>query len=187
MYPFCSDLQAKKLNILNQWINDDVPEKFALWRVGHDFLHLAGELLQRERLGEEVDVARDLHALAQTVLGVARYEDHLHVGPLVADVADQFRVIGLNLKVAILPFARKPLFPDDVKPGPIGEYLEVIDIDPASGSVYSPVDLNHPYLMARDGSPPSEGNPQFHQQMVYAVCSLVYAAFRRALGRDLVW
>ncbi|HET7435326.1 MAG TPA: hypothetical protein VFN10_11520 [Thermoanaerobaculia bacterium] len=26
------------------------------------------------------------------------------------DVADQFRVIGLNLKIAILPFARKPLF-----------------------------------------------------------------------------
>jgi two-component system NtrC family sensor kinase len=26
------------------------------------------------------------------------------------DVADQFRVVGLNLKIAILPFARKPLF-----------------------------------------------------------------------------
>jgi len=28
------------------------------------------------------------------------------------DVADQFRVVGLNLKIAILPFARKPLFRD---------------------------------------------------------------------------
>jgi len=28
------------------------------------------------------------------------------------EVADQFRVIGLNLKIAILPFARKPVFRD---------------------------------------------------------------------------
>lgn len=28
------------------------------------------------------------------------------------DVADQFRVVGLNLKIALLPFARKPLFRD---------------------------------------------------------------------------
>jgi hypothetical protein len=32
--------------------------------------------------------------------------------PITPDVADQFRVVGLNLKVAVLPFARKPLFPD---------------------------------------------------------------------------
>jgi hypothetical protein len=31
--------------------------------------------------------------------------------PVLPDVADQFRVLGLNLKIAILPFARKPLFP----------------------------------------------------------------------------
>jgi hypothetical protein len=30
--------------------------------------------------------------------------------PISPDVADQFRVVGLNLKIAILPFARKPLF-----------------------------------------------------------------------------
>ena len=28
---------------------------------------------------------------------------------------------------------------------------------------------------------------RFHLQMVYAVCSLTYAAFRRALGRDIAW
>jgi len=32
--------------------------------------------------------------------------------PISADVADQFRVIGLNLKIAVLPFARKALFRD---------------------------------------------------------------------------
>jgi hypothetical protein len=30
--------------------------------------------------------------------------------PIPPDAADQFRVVGLNLKIAILPFARKPLF-----------------------------------------------------------------------------
>ena len=32
-----------------------------------------------------------------------------------------------------------------------------------------PVDLDEPHLLAQDGLDPSEGNPQFHQQMVYAV------------------
>ncbi|HYI12965.1 MAG TPA: hypothetical protein VEK57_28215 [Thermoanaerobaculia bacterium] len=30
--------------------------------------------------------------------------------PITPDAADQFRVLGLNLKIALLPFARKPLF-----------------------------------------------------------------------------
>ena len=53
--------------------------------------------------------------------------------------------------------------------GPVGEYLEVVDYDPASEAFYAPVDLNDPHLLAQDGCAPSEGNPQFHQQMVYAV------------------
>ncbi|HXT19446.1 MAG TPA: hypothetical protein VN923_01730, partial [Thermoanaerobaculia bacterium] len=47
--------------------------------------------------------------------------------------------------------------------GPIGDYLEVIDVDPASDRVYDPVDLDDPHLLATDGLAPSEGNPQFHQ------------------------
>lgn len=36
--------------------------------------------------------------------------------PISADSADQFRVLGLNLKIAILPFVRKPLFRSDMLP-----------------------------------------------------------------------
>ncbi len=72
-------------------------------------------------------------------------------------------------------------------PGPVGDYLEVVDVDPASGCVYAPVDLNHPYLLACDGLPPSEGNPQFHQQMVYAVAMKTIRHFEEALGRPLFW
>lgn len=70
-------------------------------------------------------------------------------------------------------------------PGPCGEYLEVIDHDPASGLFYEPVDLDHPRLLAQWGLPPSEGRPQFHQQMVYAVAMKTILAFERALGRKI--
>ena len=30
---------------------------------------------------------------------------------------------------------------EDLQPGPVGEYLEVVDVDPASGVFYHPVDL----------------------------------------------
>jgi hypothetical protein len=71
--------------------------------------------------------------------------------------------------------------------GPVGEYVEVVDYDPASGRFYRPVDLNDPLLLAQDGLPPSEGNPQFHQQMVYAVAMTTIANFERALGRAALW
>jgi hypothetical protein len=76
---------------------------------------------------------------------------------------------------------------DCLEPGPVGEYLEVVDFDPASDCFYAPVDLNHPYLLAQDGLAPSEGNPQFHQQMVYAVAMTTIRNFERALGRTVFW
>ena len=72
-------------------------------------------------------------------------------------------------------------------PGPVGEYIEVVDVDPASNRVYDPVDLNDKRLLAQDGLAPSEGNPQFHQQMVYAVAMTTIGHFERALGRRALW
>ena len=40
-------------------------------------------------------------------------------------------------------------------PGPIGEYIEVIDADPASNCVYHPVDLNDLRVIVQDGLAPS--------------------------------
>ncbi len=69
-----------------------------------------------------------------------------------------------------IPWESDPISNDDLlQPGPVGDYLEVVDYDPASQCFYEPVDLNHPWLVAQDGYAPSESNPQFHQQMVYAV------------------
>ena len=76
---------------------------------------------------------------------------------------------------------------DALGKGPVGEYLEVIDIDPASGLYYPPVDPTDPILLAQDGLPPSESRPQFHQQMVYAVAMKTIRHFERALGRKVLW
>ncbi|MBK8151495.1 MAG: hypothetical protein IPK58_25695 [Acidobacteria bacterium] len=76
---------------------------------------------------------------------------------------------------------------EDLRPGPVGEYIEVIDFDPASESFYAPVDLDHKFILASDGLAPSEGNPQFHQQMAYAVAMTTIKNFERALGRKALW
>jgi hypothetical protein len=99
------------------------------------------------------------------------------------------RTFALDEKQPDGTFARgKTLVTEEgLRPGPIGDYLEVIDVDPASGCAYAPVDLNDPHLLATNGLTPSEGNPQFHQQMVYAVAMNTIQHFERALGRQIFW
>ena len=86
-----------------------------------------------------------------------------------------------------VPWDDVPSTSTELQPGPVGEYLEVVDIDPASKRIYDPVDLNDKALLAQDGLAPSEGNPQFHQQMVYAVAMTTIKTFERALGRRALW
>ncbi|CAN7746428.1 hypothetical protein LJR220_002209 [Bradyrhizobium sp. LjRoot220] len=76
---------------------------------------------------------------------------------------------------------------EDLEPGPIGEYVEIVDFDPASKCWYEPVDLNRVEVASQAGLAPSEGNPQFHQQFVYAVAMKTIWHFERALGRKIVW
>ena len=83
---------------------------------------------------------------------------------------------------------------EDLRAGPSGQYIEVIDYDPTIpngekdfGRFYSPVDLNNPYILAQDGLTPSDSNPQFHQQMVYAVAMKTIKNFEKALGRKIIW
>jgi hypothetical protein len=75
----------------------------------------------------------------------------------------------------------------NLQAGPIGEYIEVVDADPASGVFYKPVDLNDARLLAQNGLAPSESNPQFHQQMAYAVAMTTIGHFEQALGRVALW
>jgi hypothetical protein len=93
----------------------------------------------------------------------------------------------INEVIVRVPWERDQQGESILGAGPIGEYLEVIDRDSASGCFYDPVDLNDEFLLAQDGLPPSESNPQFHQQMVYAVAMRTVRIFEHALGRLALW
>lgn len=75
----------------------------------------------------------------------------------------------------------------DLKPGPVGRKIAVVDYDGANKRYYPPIDLNDPRILARDGLDPSESDPRFHQQMVYAVASETIQRFEEALGRTIHW
>src|SRR5215207_262969 len=74
-----------------------------------------------------------------------------------------------------------------LQPGPVGKYIEVIDYDANNKCYYQPVNLDDPWVILGNGLDPSEYNPQFHQQMVYAVASEMIARFESALGRSIKW
>lgn len=88
--------------------------------------------------------------------------------------------LDVNQTVVSIPF-------EPTRPGPAGEYIEVVDHDPASGCYYAPVDLEEAAVMAAEGLAPAEGNPKFHQQMVYAVAMRTVQLFETALGRKALW
>jgi hypothetical protein len=94
---------------------------------------------------------------------------------------------SINYAYATIALPWEEAWEEPLTIGPVNEYLEVIDVDPASRQFYEPVDLNNPHLLAQDGLTPSEGNPQFHQQMVFAVAMKVIRLFERALGRKVMW
>ncbi|MCY2977269.1 MAG: hypothetical protein NTU79_01210 [Planctomycetota bacterium] len=96
-------------------------------------------------------------------------------------LSNQLETLAINQITLQVPWE------DGLRPGPIGEYVEVVDYDPEIDNCHEPVDLNHPHLLATDGLPPSEGNMKFHQQMVYAVSMTTIRHFEQALGRRALW
>ncbi len=76
---------------------------------------------------------------------------------------------------------------ESLEPGPTGRYLQVIDYDASNKCYYRPVDLDDPAVLIRSGLDPTESDPQFHQQMVYAVASETIRRFEIALGRSISW
>ena len=67
-------------------------------------------------------------------------------------------------------------------PGPVGSRLEVIDYDSAQQCFYTPVNLDNAAILMQGGLEPSESDPRFHQQMVYAVAQKTLENFDRALA-----
>jgi len=76
---------------------------------------------------------------------------------------------------------------EPLAPGPVGSFFKVSSDDPQQNVRYGAADLNDSCVLMAGGYAPSPSEPRFHQQMVYAVCSSVYAVFRGALGRHVAW
>lgn len=91
-------------------------------------------------------------------------------------------VAKLDGAVATINVPYEPL-----APGPVGRLFAVDNQNLQLGGAYRKADLEAARVLMEDGYPPSPSDPRFHQQMVYAVCSNVYSAFRIALGRNLSW
>lgn len=96
-------------------------------------------------------------------------------------------LIGTRIETMDLNETTIPVNWEELKPGPVGDYFEVVDVDPATSVAYAPVDLDQPLLLSQGGLRPSAANPQFHQQMVYAVAMKTVAHFEQALGRVSFW
>jgi hypothetical protein len=76
---------------------------------------------------------------------------------------------------------------ESVKKGPVGCKVAVIDYDASNKCYYEGVNLDATAVLGENGLPPSESNPLFHQQMVYAVVMDTVQRFEMALGREIKW
>jgi hypothetical protein len=76
---------------------------------------------------------------------------------------------------------------EPLEPGPIGERFAVVDYDSSTKTFNRPVNLDDPKILVCDGLDPTESDPRFHQQMVYAVASETLERFEAALGRRVHW
>lgn len=75
----------------------------------------------------------------------------------------------------------------NLQQGPRGDIVEVYDYDASNDQFYEEVNLNESRMLMEGGVSPSESDPRFHQQMVYAVAMKVIESARRALGRPVTF
>ena len=100
----------------------------------------------------------------------------------------QSRVEG-RTAVAYVPFEPLTIVEADATgrtPSVRGSVFELCMVD-ADDRTLDPPRLDDANQLLQDGYAPSESNPRFLAQMVYAVATQVHTAFRRALGREPGW
>jgi hypothetical protein len=76
---------------------------------------------------------------------------------------------------------------EPLKDGPCGYFVKVENSTEGVIPDRPLLDLNNPDVLISNGIDPSTSDERFHEQMVYAICSVVHTAFRTALGRHIVW
>jgi hypothetical protein len=76
---------------------------------------------------------------------------------------------------------------EDLKPGPVGAKVAVIDYDATNDRYYDAIDLAEDAVVLAGGLVPTASDPGFHQQMVYAAASATIERFETTLGRQISW
>lgn len=94
------------------------------------------------------------------------------------------RLLGNELEIEV---RRRDLLPGPVVLDSHPDAVAVVDYDPGAKTYYQPVDLDQPPILMSNGLRPSESDPRFHQQMVYAVATETIEHFETALGRTIHW
>jgi hypothetical protein len=89
------------------------------------------------------------------------------------------RIAGNRMNMSV-PYER-------LDPGPVGRLVAVVDYDSSNDRYYPSVDLETAELLGRGGVDPSDVDPRFHQQMVYATVMSTIERFETALGRTIRW
>jgi hypothetical protein len=132
------------------------------------------------RAGRDYTIGADVERAALTRPYERQPDDPVYrpIRIFVLDPAET-RVLG-RITTLNVPYEK-------VTPGPRGALFEVDGLDAVRGELYRQLELNDPIVLIQGGVSPSPSDPRSHQQMVYAVCSSVYAAFRSSLGRVISW
>jgi len=120
--------------------------------------------------------------------GLDRFKRYTQAYPMLAPTRRPLKIYTLDPSARGTGFKVGISVPnEELEPGPIGDRIRVVDYDGPNDCLYAPVDLNQDGILMQGGLDPSESDPRFHQQMVYAVTMRVLESFEQALGRTLTF
>ena len=119
-----------------------------------------------------------------TAAGIVRPYQRVPADPIYRPLRIYTLDPGISCLKGAVTVVQVPYEP--LRPGPVGRLIKIVDLDEDDNPL-ALLDLNDPKIMLQNGRLPSPGDRLFRQQMVYAVVSLTYAAFQKALGRQLLW
>jgi hypothetical protein len=94
------------------------------------------------------------------------------------------RLLGNEMQLDV---RYRPLAPGPMDASGAYDQIAVVDYDVSRDKYYRPVDLDDPFVLIPNGLSPSESDPRFHQQMVYAVATDTIEHFETVLGRRIHW
>jgi len=94
------------------------------------------------------------------------------------------RLLGNEMQINV---RYRPLAPGPMDKSGAHDQIAVLDYDISQNKYYRPVNLDDPFILIPNGLAPSESDPRFHQQMLYAVASDTIEQFESALGRRIHW